>query len=81
MPNEQATAGHSYCSIAESAYKSYAASTGNKNFKGDPMPEWNDLPLGIQTAWEASARQVMFICNDPLSAIPDEQRWQGWERP
>jgi hypothetical protein len=81
MSNYQTTAGHSYRSIAESAYKSYAANTGNKNFKGDPMPEWSDLPLAIQTAWEAASRQVLLIGNNPLSSIPDEQEWQGWERP
>jgi hypothetical protein len=83
MSNKQATAGHSYRSMAISAYKSYAANTGNKNFKGDPMPKWDELPVGIQTAWEAATRQLIYIAyQDPeVKTFPDEQEWNGWTRP
>lgn len=81
MPNQQITGRYSYRSIAESAYKSYAANTGNKNFKGDPMPEWNDLPIKIRTAWEAATRQIIQIAVRPQDDFPDEQQWNGWESP
>lgn len=75
-------AGPAWTDVAASAYRAYAASTGNKNFRGEPMPTFDALPLPIRTAWEAAARQVgdCLACGlgEPL---PDEQRWQGWASP
>lgn len=68
--------------IAASAYRAYAASTGNKNFRGDPMPEFRDLPQPIRTAWEAAVRQVGVCIEDAPGGAPlDEQRWAGWTPP
>jgi len=53
----------SWVEIAESAYKAYAASTGNKNFRGESMPEFNDLPLAIQTAWNAAVSSAVHVLN------------------
>lgn len=51
--------------IAKSAYQAYAESTGNLNYQGGLMPEFDDLPLPIKTAWEAAARRVwLFICEE-----------------
>jgi hypothetical protein len=44
--------------LAEVAYAAYGASTGHKNFRGDPMPAWEDLGEAIQTAWTAAALAV-----------------------
>jgi hypothetical protein len=68
--------------IAASAYRAYAASTGNKNFRGEPMPAFDDLPTGIQTAWEAAVMQAS-LCLEcrPGDALPDESRWAGWLPP
>jgi hypothetical protein len=68
--------------IAASAYRAYAASTGNKNFRGEQMPAFNDLPQPIQVAWEVAVRQVgncleVKMGGDP----PDEQHWNGWLPP
>lgn len=65
--------------VAASAYRAYAASTGNKNYLGNPMPTFDDLPLPIQTAWEAAVHQASeaMAFDDP----DDEQRWYGWVRP
>jgi hypothetical protein len=49
----------SLAELAESAYVAYGKSTGNKNFRGDPMPEFSALPHPIQAAWEVAVRQVM----------------------
>ncbi len=67
---------------AASAYRAYAASTGNKNFRGDPMPAWDDLPQPIRTAWEAAVRQAVSCVEVTAGGKPeDEQRWAGWVPP
>jgi hypothetical protein len=78
----EAEAGHAWRDIAASAYRAYAASTGNKNFQGNEMPAWGDLPRPIQIAWEAAARQVES-CTLRKADMPflDEQRWAGWIPP
>lgn len=43
---------------AESAYKAYGRTVDNKNFRGDPMPAWSDLPEKIQEAWKSAALDV-----------------------
>jgi hypothetical protein len=76
--------GNSYEDFAKSAYKAYAANTGNKNFQGNPMPEWEQLPAAIQTAWEASARQIIDSWEGKANgweSFPDENKWKGWTRP
>jgi len=45
-------------SLAELAYQAYGAVTDFKNFRGEPMPEFRDLPETIQKAWEAATRIV-----------------------
>lgn len=40
----------------EVLYNVYGAAVGFKNFQGNPMPEWADLPDAIKHAWEAVAR-------------------------
>ncbi|WP_329140867.1 hypothetical protein [Streptomyces sp. NBC_00670] len=44
--------------LAQVAYAAYGASTSHKNFRGDPMPGWDDLGEAIQTAWTAAALAV-----------------------
>lgn len=75
-------AGMPYDQIARSAYEAYAAVTDRKNFRGEPMPEWVDLPPAIRTAWEAAARQVELCLRYPKT--PEHRatdRWNGWESP
>ncbi|MGA9772274.1 MAG: hypothetical protein WBV94_24795 [Blastocatellia bacterium] len=75
----QAQAGMAYRDIAASAYRAYAASTGNKNFRGEPMPEFESLPRPIQIAWEAAIRQVERCFN--TAAVGNEQSWANWLPP
>lgn len=79
------TPGMAWRDIAASAYRAYAASTGNKNFRGDPMPAFADLPQPIRTAWEAAVRQAGYCLTSRMGVIdgppPDEQRWAGWVPP
>lgn len=77
-----AMAGMAWRDIAVSAYRAYAASTGNKNYQGLPMPDWEDLTQPIQIAWEAAARQVGECTTITGDAVPpDEQTWAGWIPP
>src|SRR6185312_9885623 len=43
---------------ARIAYAAYGRMTGNKNFRGEPMPEFDALPENIQHAWIAAAAAV-----------------------
>jgi hypothetical protein len=71
--------------IAASAYRAYAASTGNKNFRGEPMPVFVDLPRPIQVAWEAAVRHACGLAAMPFqgevteSHLADlENKWADW---
>lgn len=52
--------------LAQRAYKAYAEATDNKNFRGEPMPEWADLPQPIRNAWRAAAESVRHDVLVPL---------------
>ena len=45
--------------IAKAAYAAYGAVTDFKNFRGELMPEWENLPEKIQQAWRAAALRVL----------------------
>ncbi len=81
MSTNQAVAGAPWRDIAASAYRAYSASTGNKNFRGEPMPEFNDLPQPIRTAWEAAVRQAVQVSNGGSYGLDIEQSWAGWQSP
>jgi hypothetical protein len=78
---EQAQAGMAWDEIAASAYRAYAASTGNKNFEGEPMPSWKTLPARQRTAWEAAVRQADTCLQRPDHAPEREATWVGWVSP
>jgi len=44
--------------LARAAYAAYGATTQNRNFRGEPMPAWEDLPELIQRAWHNAAATV-----------------------
>lgn len=67
--------------IAASAYRAYSNSTGNKNFQGNPMPAWENLPQAIRTAWEAAVRHADLCLRIPTIAMESETRWAGWIPP
>lgn len=50
--------------LARIAYAAYGQTTNYKNYQGNPMPNWDDLGVAIQTAWVAAAEAVA----DELSA-------------
>ncbi|MBD1995192.1 hypothetical protein H6G00_00930 [Leptolyngbya sp. FACHB-541] len=68
--------------IAASAYRAYGHSVGNKNYRGETMPNWEDLPPAIQVAWQAATKHILFLAEHP-DAIPSqlaslEAKWSGW---
>ena len=72
--------------IAASAYRAYcnsaySNSAGNKNFQGNPIRAWEDLPQSIQTAWEAAVRHADICLRMPAVAMESETRWAGWIPP
>jgi hypothetical protein len=52
--------------IAQEAYEAYSESTGNKNFQGNEMPTWAELPEKIKTAWAVAAQAVASIAQNDL---------------
>lgn len=44
--------------LAETAYQAYGEQAGWKNYQGNPMPTWNDLPEAIRLCWLAAALAV-----------------------
>lgn len=52
--------------LAQHAYAAYARATENKNFRGEPMPEWADLPQPTRNAWHAAVEQVRHNVLVPL---------------
>ena len=46
--------------IAEEAYKGYANVTDNKNFRGEQMPKFDELPEKIQEAWKAAVKVAIM---------------------
>lgn len=45
--------------FAKGAYQAYGAVTDWKNFQGNPMPAYEDLPDQIKQAWEAASQYVV----------------------
>lgn len=50
-------------SLGQAAYKAYGDQVGWKNFRGDPMPSWDDLTYEIQDGWISAALAVARLAN------------------
>ncbi|MFF3884014.1 hypothetical protein [Streptomyces sp. NPDC001914] len=65
---------HDPTELAKAAYAAYGGATGGKNYRGLPMPCWEDLTPVIQTAWEvaaeAIARRVLGLDKAGPPALP-----------
>lgn len=53
--------------LARCAYLAYGKQTDFKNFRGEPMPAWEDLPEAIQKAWSAAATAIEYCKNYPIN--------------
>lgn len=49
---------HRPLDLAKAAYRAYGWTTDFKNFRGEPMPAWDDLGDQIRAAWIAAASTV-----------------------
>lgn len=54
---------------AERAYAAYGQSTGGRNFLGQPMPAWSDLPETIRNAWVAAADEIRLESVGAISSL------------
>lgn len=43
------------------AYTAYGCAVDFKNFQGDEMPLWRNLPQKIREAWEAAAEAAIHL--------------------
>jgi len=53
----------------EAAYLAYGDYTDWKNFRGEPMPAWADLPPRIMNAWRVAATAVAAILEGTVIAV------------
>lgn len=61
---------------AKAAYAAYGEVVGWKNFRGDPMPQFNELPEAIQRAWDGACEGALrhWLDNDFKAAVNDDVR-------
>lgn len=75
MPEQLTDA--NWSAIAPFAYSAYGAVVNFKNYQGQPMPPFDQLPETIKQAWEQAARSVGECLNHPeLIAEADQQTGQ-----
>ena len=55
------------------AYRAYCDAVDWRSVKGEPLPQWEQLPQPIREAWSASAKQVMRELLRSLARRPFEE--------
>lgn len=61
--------------LARDSYYAYGGVTDFKNFQGNPMPEWGELPEKIQQAWIAASQHAVharFVTLDDRERVQIE---------
>jgi hypothetical protein len=53
--------------LAQTAYSAYGSITDYKNYRGEPMPAWDDLPDQIKRAWMSAANAVAAAALAPTA--------------
>jgi hypothetical protein len=61
--------------LAKKAYLAYGQTTDFKNYQGLPMPEWENLPEGIQKAWGNAAGAITLTDEKPKELSPCRCYW------
>lgn len=66
---------------ARVAYHAYGSVTDWKNYQGNPMPEFDNLPPKIREAWEAFASRVLAggEAADGYQAYGDVVGWVNFQ--
>lgn len=49
--------------VGEVAYQAYGDSAKWKNFLGDPMPKWDELPQEIKNHWREASQAAFDYVN------------------
>lgn len=62
--------------IAQEVYGAYGKVTDFKNFQGNPMPKWEELPPKIQEAWVAATNYAMMVGYKPLPLLDEREKAQ-----
>lgn len=67
--------------LAQEGYHAYGSVTDWKNYQGDPMPLWTQLPEKIQLAWCAFATRVAVSLDakDGYQAYGDSTGWVNFQ--
>lgn len=67
--------------LARKGYHAYGGITEHKNYKGDPMPKFDELPPKIQAAWTAFAARVHKggTVEEGYEAYGDVVEWKNFE--
>lgn len=55
--------------MACKAYEAYGRKVSFKNYQGNPMPEYHDLPIPIKEAWHAI---VIYLVANMTSVLEKE---------
>jgi hypothetical protein len=55
--------------LARNAYLAYGAVTGNRNYRGEPMPAWDELGETIQAAWRGAVVSVISDVKAILNSV------------
>jgi len=61
---------------AKAAYAAYGEVVGWKNFQGNPMPQFHELPEAIRQAWDSACEGALrhWLDNDFKWALCDDKR-------
>jgi hypothetical protein len=59
-----------YDDLGRDFYAVYCASSGGKNFRGDPCPAWADLPEAVRGHWSVVAHRALEWSRDV--AVPGQ---------
>lgn len=67
--------------LGRTGYRAYGATTDFKNYMGNPMPTFDELPPPIQTAWMAFAARVAAGGEAPegYEAYGDSVGWKNFQ--
>jgi hypothetical protein len=58
---------HTPAQLAVKAYEAYGRATGGRNYRGEPMPDYEDLSIVQQAAWIEAVTTVRDIVFAPES--------------
>lgn len=65
--------------LAKAGYDAYGGHTDWKNFAGNPMPTWDQLPERIQGAWLAHTKRVVTLLAERKIKRFSDDATLSWE--